>query len=156
MAKEKQPEIVEQIKSMFMDLFKESSGLPPDTDLDEIVNSVNVDSELKRILAIPDRMSYLAKGIVSKTVRDNAQVAFSDAILLVRSVMGSGASPKSIERTINNIINLEFGLVMNILGLRVESEEESSKNNRIAKVSSGLIGTQKSLSKKRDPNSDLR
>jgi len=131
MAKEKQPEIVEQIKSVFMESFKERNALPKDADIAEIVNSIKLDSELKRILAVSDRVAYLAKGIISETVRDDAKVVLGDIILLVRAVMSCGANAKSIERTVNNVINVEFGLMLGLLGLQVETKKENVKNTCI-------------------------
>lgn len=151
MAKKKEKTNIEEIKALFIDSFKERTAIESDVDIDEVVNSIKVDSELKRILAISDRMSYLAKGIISETVRDEARLVLNDMILLVRAAMSSGANLKAVERTANNIINVEFYLLLNVLGLKVEDvteDAETDKKNRVTKVAEN---TKTKTRKRNDP-----
>jgi len=128
-------ETVEQITGFFTDYFKKLGKLPSgDKSVEEIMNDIHVASELKRILAIPDRLSYLAKGIISTTVRDEAEDAVSNFVCIIRALLSSSANEESVDRSIKSITNSELDNLLKILGLTVESEGEDvtmERNNRV-------------------------
>ena len=131
-------ETVEQITEFFTDHFKKLGKLPQgDKSVESVMNDIRVGSELKRILAISDRLSYLAKGIISNTVRDEAKVAFSNAVCLIKALLSSEANGESIDRSINSVIDSELNNLLEIFGLTLESDEKNvriDKKNRVVKI----------------------
>ena len=131
-------ETVEQITEFFTDHFKKLGKLPQgDKNVESVMNDIRVGSELKRILAISDRLSYLAKGIISNTVRDEAKVAFSNAVCLIKALLSSEANGESIDRSINSVIDSELNNLLEIFGLTLESDEKNvriDKKNRVVKI----------------------
>jgi len=135
-------ETVEQITVFFTDYFKKLGKLPQgDKSVEEIMNDIRVGSELKRILAIPDRLSYLAKGIISNTVRDDAKAALSNAVCLIKALLSSEANGESVERSIDSVVDSELKNLLYILGLTLESDVEAvkiDKKNRVVKIEDKL------------------
>jgi len=135
-------ETVEQITVFFTDHFKKLGKLPQgDKTVEEIMNDIRVGSELKRILAIPDRLSYLAKGIISNTVRDDAKAALSNAVCLIKALLSSEANGESVERSIDSVVDSELKNLLDILGLTLESDVEAvkiDKKNRVVKIEDKL------------------
>ena len=129
---------VEQITGFFTDHFKKLGKLPQgDQTVEEIMNDILVGSELKRILAIPDRLSYLAKGIISNTVNDDAKAAMLNMICIVKALISSDANEESVDRSIDSIVDSELDNLLGILGLTLESDEKDAKidrTNRVVKV----------------------
>ena len=126
-------ETVDQITEFFSDHFKKLGKLPQGS-VEELMNDIRVGSELKRILAIPDRLSYLAKGIISKTVRDNAKDALSNSVCLIRSLLSSEADKDSVERSIDSVVDSELNNLLEILGLTLESGKEAAKLDKKNRV----------------------
>ena len=130
-------EKVEQITGFFTDHFKKLGKLPQgDKTVEEIMNDIRVGSELKRILAIPDRLSYLAKGIISKTVRDDAKDAVSNMVCIVKALLTSRANAESVDRSVDSVVESELNNLLGILGLTLESDEEDARidrNNRVTR-----------------------
>ena len=128
-------ETVEQITVFFTDYFKKLGKLPQgDKSVEEIMNDIRVGSELKRILAIPDRLSYLAKGIISNTVRDDAKAALSNAVCLIKALLSSEANGESVERSIDSVVDSELKNLLDILGLTLESDVEVAKIDKKNRV----------------------
>lgn len=128
-------ETVEQITVFFTDYFKKLGKLPQgDKSVEEIMNDIRVGSELKRILAIPDRLSYLAKGIISNTVRDDAKAALSNAVCLIKALLSSEANGESVERSIDSVVDSELKNLLYILGLTLENDVEAVKIDRKNRV----------------------
>lgn len=132
-------ETVDQITVFFTDHFKKLGKLPQgDKSVEEIMNDIHVGSELKRILAIPDRLSYLAKGIISNTVRDDAKAATLNMICIVKALLESEANDDSIDRSVESVVDSELDILLGILGLTLESDEKNAKidkKNRVVKIS---------------------
>jgi len=128
-------ETVEQITVFFTDYFKKLGKLPQgDKSVEEIMNDIRVGSELKRILAIPDRLSYLAKGIISNTVRDDAKAVLSNAVCLIKALLSSEANGESVERSIDSVVDSELKNLLDILGLTLESDVEVAKIDKKNRV----------------------
>jgi len=128
-------ETVDQITGFFTDHFKKLGKLPQgDVTVEEIMNDIRVGSELKRILAIPDRLSYLAKGIISNTVRDDAKVAVLNMICIVKALLKSEANDESVDRSIDSVVDSELGNLLEILGLTPESDEKDAKMDRSNRI----------------------
>jgi len=128
-------ETVEQITVFFTDYFKKLGKLPQgDKSVEEIMNDIRVGSELKRILAIPDRLSYLAKGIISNTVRDDAKAVLSNAVCLIKALLSSEANGESVERSIDSVVDSELKNLLYILGLTLENDVEAVKIDRKNRV----------------------
>jgi len=129
---------VEQITGFFTDHFKKLGKLPQgDKTVEDIMNDIRVGSELKRILAIPDRLSYLAKGIISNTVKDEAKVAMLNMACIVKALLSSEANEESVNRSIVSVVDSELNNLLEILGLTLESDEETvkiDKKNRVVKI----------------------
>lgn len=119
--------IVAQIKTYFMDYFAKTFNLPENGD---VIDDIKMQSELRRILAIPSRLSYLAKGIITTSVRDEAKLALVDAMRLIDVVDQSPTSSSSKKRTIDNIIETEIDTIISILGLTVEGKEKDDSSDR--------------------------
>ena len=115
--------LVAQIKTYFMDYFAKTFNLPENGD---VIDDIKMQSELRRILAIPSRLSYLAKGIIPTSTRDDAKLALRDVLKLVESVNDSFAGGSSKKRTIDNIVETEIDAIISILGLTVEGKNECS------------------------------
>lgn len=115
--------LVAQIKTYFMDYFAKTFNLPENSD---VIDDIKMQSELRRILAIPGRLSYLAKGIITASTRDDAKLALIDVLKLVESVNDSFAVGLSKKRTVDNIIETEIDTIISIFGLTVEGKEEFS------------------------------
>jgi hypothetical protein len=129
---------VDQITGFFTDHFKKLGKLPQgDQTVEEIMNDIRVGSELKRILAIPDRLSYLAKGIISNTVKDEAKVAMLNMVCLVKALLSSEANDDSVDRSVDSVVDSELNNLLEILGLTLESDEKNvkiDKKNRVVKI----------------------
>ena len=129
---------VDQITGFFTDHFKKLGKLPQgDQTVEEIMNDIRVGSELKRILAIPDRLSYLAKGIISNTVKDEAKVAMLNMVCLVKALLSSEANDDSVDRSVDSVVDPELNNLLEILGLTLESDEKNvkiDKKNRVVKI----------------------
>ena len=129
---------VDQITGFFTDHFKKLGKLPQgDQTVEEIMNDIRVGSELKRILAIPDRLSYLAKGIISNTVKDEAKVAMLNMVCLVKALLSSEANDESVDRSVDSVVDSELNNLLEILGLTLESDEKNvkiDKKNRVVKI----------------------
>ena len=115
--------LVTQIKTYFMDYFAKTFNLPENGD---VIDDIKMQSELRRILAIPSRLSYLAKGIIPTSTRDDAKLALIDAIRLTDVVDQSPTSSSAKKRTIDNIIETEIDTIISILGLTEEGKNECS------------------------------
>ena len=117
-------ELVDQITSFFTDYFKRLGKLPEDS---AIVDDIKVQSELHRILAIPDRLSYLAKGIVTTSARDDAKEALIDVLKLAEAVDKSQACLGAKQRAVASIADTEIDTIMTALGLKVEEDSQKDE-----------------------------
>lgn len=115
--------LITQIKSYLAITF----NLPENGN---VVDDIKIKSELHRILSIPSRLSYLAKGIITTSVRDEAKLALVDAMRLIDVVDQSPTSSSSKKRTIDNIIETEIDTIISILGLTVEGKEKDDPSDR--------------------------
>ena len=116
----KQNKLVEDIQSIIADHFRNLGKLPENED---IIKDMALELELRRVLAIPDRLSYLAKGIISQSDYDSAKRKMHEMIVLFSHIDQADVDSDVKSKITDSIVETELDNVMQVLRLRVESDD---------------------------------
>jgi hypothetical protein len=116
---EKQNKLVNDISELFTAYFVKLGYLPED---ENIIKDIQVESELRRILAISDRLSFLAKGLITRHVRNQARDTIQDIVTLALKVDHTMVSQETKDRVIRNMVDSETDVVVNKLGLVADKD----------------------------------
>ena len=101
---------------------------------EETIKSSNLENDLNRILAIPTRLSYLAKNLCSKQSEIEMKVVLTEFVELIRSIDSSNISYELNDSSTKAIIDVVAAKILAVLKMKTDDTVEQPKGKLIKRI----------------------